>query len=67
MIEVEIPAELPILPMRNVTLFPGITAPVVIGREGSVRLIDEVWGGEKFLGLVAQRDPTEERPRPEGL
>ncbi len=67
MIEVEIPAELPILPMRNVTLFPGITAPVVIGREGSVRLIDKVWGGEKFLGLVAQRDPTEERPRPEGL
>jgi ATP-dependent Lon protease len=66
-VDLEIPAELPILPMRNVTLFPGITAPVVVGREGSVRLIEEASRGEKFLGLVAQRDPTEERPRPDGL
>lgn len=65
--DVEIPTELGILPMRNVTLFPGITAPVVIGREGSVRLIEDTLRGEKVLGLVAQRDPAEERPRPEGL
>lgn len=66
-VDIEIPAELPILPMRNVTLFPGITAPVVIGRESSVRLAEEALRGEKLLGLVAQRNPTEEKPQPDGL
>ncbi len=66
-IDIEIPAELPVLPMRNVTLFPGITTPIVIGRESSVHLIEETLRREKLVGLVAQRDPAEEKPRPDGL
>jgi len=61
------PTQLPILPMRGVTLFPGISGPLSVGRQASVRLIEDAVAGEKLLGLVAQRNPAEDKPLPTGL
>jgi ATP-dependent Lon protease len=63
----EIPSQLPILPMRDVALFPGISGPLAVGREASVRLIEDASGGNMLIGLVAQRTPSEDRPQPAGL
>jgi ATP-dependent Lon protease len=61
------PTQLPIMPIRGVALFPGISGPLSVGREASVRLIEDAVAGEKLVGLVAQRDPTEDKPLPTGL
>jgi ATP-dependent Lon protease len=63
----ELPTQLPILPMRQVALFPGITGPLAIGREASLRLIEDAFAGDKLVGLVAQRNPTEDKPQSTGL
>ena len=61
------PTQLPILPMRGVALFPGISGPLSVGRQASVRLIEDAVAGEKLVGLVAQRNPAEDKPLPTGL
>lgn len=66
-IDLAIPPQLPILPMRDVALFPGITSPLAVGREASVRVVEAAFGGDKLIGLVAQRTPTEDKPQPAGL
>ncbi|MBI3303366.1 MAG: endopeptidase La [Deltaproteobacteria bacterium] len=66
-VDPELPAQLPILPMRDVVLFPGITGPLAVGREASVHLIEEAFAGDMLVGLVAQRTPTEDKPQPAGL
>jgi ATP-dependent Lon protease len=53
--------------MRDVALFPGITGPLAVGREASVRVIEVAAGKEKMIGLLAQRTPTEDKPQPAGL
>jgi ATP-dependent Lon protease len=63
----DIPSELPILPMRNIPVFPGVTAPVAVGRAPSVQLIQEAMAGDRLVGLVGQRDPSEDAPSPETL
>jgi ATP-dependent Lon protease len=65
--DTEVPAQLPILPMRDVALFPGITGPLAVGREASVRLIENAFAGDRLIGLVAQRTPSEDKPQPAGL
>jgi ATP-dependent Lon protease len=61
------PTQLPIMPMRGVALFPGISGPLSVGREASVRLIEDAVAGEKLVGLVAQRNSAEDKPLPPGL
>jgi ATP-dependent Lon protease len=61
----ETPDELPILPLRNTVLFPGVVIPITVGRDKSIKLIKEAYGGDKTLGVVSQKndeveDPTEE-------
>jgi ATP-dependent Lon protease len=63
----EIPAQLPILPMRDVALFPGIAGPLAVGREASVHLIEDAFAQGTPIGLVAQRTPSEDKPQPAGL
>ncbi len=58
----DIPEVLPILPLRNTVLFPGVVLPITVGRERSLRLIRDVNKGKKLLGTVAQKDHTIERP-----
>jgi ATP-dependent Lon protease len=65
--ENRIPEILPILPLRETVIFPSMVAPVVVGRERSIRLIDEVAVGSKMFGVVAQKDPQAEDPTPEQI
>src|SRR5579863_290411 len=58
----KLPAELPILPLRDTVLFPGAVIPLTVGRESSLALLDSLEGEEKVLGVVAQLDPRIEDP-----
>lgn len=61
------PAELPILPLRNTVLFPGVVIPITVGRDRSIRLIQDVYRGSKTLGVVSQKDGQIEEPNAEDL
>ncbi|MBS1945353.1 MAG: LON peptidase substrate-binding domain-containing protein, partial [Bacteroidetes bacterium] len=61
------PPELPILPLRNTVLFPGVVIPITVGRDRSIKLIQEVYRGNRTLGVVSQKDPEIEEPNPEDL
>ncbi|HQV75655.1 MAG TPA: endopeptidase La, partial [Flavobacteriales bacterium] len=61
------PPELPILPLRNTVLFPGVVIPITVGRDRSIRLIQDVYKGNKTLGVVSQKDGDIEEPRAEDL
>src|SRR5690606_39310742 len=50
------PPELPILPLRNTVLFPGVVIPITVGRDRSIRLIQDVYRGNRTLGVVSQMD-----------
>ncbi len=56
------PEELPILPLRNTVLFPGVVFPITVGRDKSIKLIKDAAAGKKEIGVVAQRDPSIEDP-----
>ncbi len=59
--------ELPILPVRETVLFPNAILPLTVGRESSLKLINELKDEEKFIGVVAQRDPRVDNPQPVDL
>jgi ATP-dependent Lon protease len=54
--ELEFPAALPVLPLKETVVFPQSMSPLAIGQERSVRLIDDVVAGDRLLALVAARD-----------
>lgn len=56
------PAELPILPLRNNVLFPGVVIPITVGRDKSIKLIQDANRGNKTIGVVTQLDQEEENP-----
>ena len=56
------PDELPILPLRNNVLFPGVVIPITVGRDKSIRLIKEANAGSKIIGVVSQKNQDEEKP-----
>jgi ATP-dependent Lon protease len=58
----ELPAELPVLPLKDTVVFPDSMTPLAIGQERSIRLVDDVIGGERVLALIAVRDPEVEAP-----
>jgi ATP-dependent Lon protease len=64
--QVAIPAVLPVLPVRDVVVYPGVTVPLAIGRPKSLAALEEA-GTEGFLLVVTQRDPATEEPGPEDL
>jgi ATP-dependent Lon protease len=53
---------LPILPLRNTVLFPGVIIPITVGREKSNKLIRDVYEGDRLLGTFAQKDMSIEDP-----
>jgi ATP-dependent Lon protease len=63
----KIPNELPILPLRDTVVFPNIVTPLVVARDKSVNLINQVISGNRMLGLVAQRQAEVEDPNAEDL
>ncbi|MEI7498823.1 MAG: endopeptidase La [Bacteroidota bacterium] len=58
----EVPEILPILPLRNTTLFPGVVIPITVGRDKSIKLIREFYKGNRIIGVVAQKDANIEDP-----
>jgi len=56
------PEDLPILPLRNNVLFPGVMIPITVGRDKSIRLIQEAHKGNRIIGVVSQLDQEEEAP-----
>src|SRR5712671_4877297 len=58
-----LPDELPILPLRDTVLFPNSFMPLAVARESSVRLIDEAISGGKLIGVFTQRDASVEEPQ----
>src|SRR3954471_21506740 len=57
-----IPHTLPILPIRNIVVFPGTVMPLNVGRPKSKALLDEVMPGEKLVGVITQKNPEVEDP-----
>jgi ATP-dependent Lon protease len=60
--DVVIPSELPLLPLRNTVLFPGVVLPITVGRDKSIKAISEAYKGDKLVGVVAQKDSNVEDP-----
>ena len=61
------PEEVPILPVRNLVLFPGVVSPILIGRESSSTLIKRAEKRSLVIGIVCQRDPEVNEPSKEDL
>ena len=60
--ELEFPATLPVLPLKETVVFPDSMTPLAIGQERSIKLIEDVVSGERALALVAVRDPDADPP-----
>jgi ATP-dependent Lon protease len=58
-----VPAILPILPIRNIVVFPGTVMPLNVGRQKSKNLLDEVMPGEKIIGVITQKNPDVDDPQ----
>ncbi len=58
----DVPEVLPILPLRNTVLFPGVVIPITAGRDKSIQLIKEANNGNKIIGVVAQKNEAVEDP-----
>ncbi|WP_459209312.1 endopeptidase La [Aquimarina rhabdastrellae] len=58
----DLPENLPILPLRNTVLFPGVVIPITAGRDKSIALINDANNGSKVIGVVAQKDESIENP-----
>ncbi|OGW36501.1 MAG: endopeptidase La [Nitrospirae bacterium RBG_13_39_12] len=65
--EIEIPDNLPVLPVRDIVVFPYMILPLFVGREMSIKAIDYCLGSNKMVLLLTQRDLNIENPAPEDL
>ncbi|NQY08576.1 MAG: endopeptidase La [Flavobacteriales bacterium] len=63
----ETPSELPILPLRNTVLFPGVVIPITIGRDKSIKLIKKYFKGDKTIGVVSQKNDAVDNPSVDDL
>ncbi|MFB6454538.1 endopeptidase La [Chitinophaga sp. Hz27] len=58
----KIPDELALLPLRNTVLFPGVVLPITVGRDKSIKAVNDAYKTDKMIGVVAQKDSTIEDP-----
>src|SRR5881227_1725060 len=65
--KITIPHTLPILPIRNIVVFPGTVMPLNVGRPKSKALLDEVMPADKVIGVITQRNAETEDPKMEDL
>ena len=61
------PEIIPLLPLRNTVLFPGVVIPITVGRDRSIKLINEAYKSDKIIGVVSQIDGDIEEPTKEDL
>jgi len=59
---VKVPELLPILPLKNTVLFPGVVIPITVGRDKSLALVKEIYKKDKVIGAVAQKDAKIDNP-----
>ena len=62
-----LPESVPILPLKNTVLFPGVVIPITAGRDKSIQLIQDANSGDKVIGVVAQKDADVEAPNAKDL
>lgn len=65
--ESELPESLPILPLKNTILFPGVVIPITVGRDRSLELVKEAYASDKIIGIVTQKKMDIENPGYEDL
>ncbi len=58
----EIPKDIPILPLRNTVLFPGVVLPITVGRDKSIKAVHDAYKSDKLIGVLAQKDSSVEDP-----
>ncbi len=63
----DIPGDLPILPIKNTVLFPGVVIPITVTRQKSIKLIKTAYSGNRIIGVVAQKNKQAEEPGVEDL
>jgi ATP-dependent Lon protease len=57
-----IPSELPLLPLRNTVLFPGVVLPITVGRDKSIKAVTDAYKADRLIGVIAQKDSSIEEP-----
>ena len=62
---IDLPEELPILPLRGLVVYPQTAIPLTVGQERSIQLVDDVVAGDRLVGLVASKDPSLGTPGPD--
>lgn len=62
---IDLPEELPILPLRGLVVYPQTAIPLTVGQERSIQLVDDAASGDKLVGLVASKDPSLGTPGPD--
>lgn len=60
--DIVVPSELPLLPLRNTVLFPGVVLPITVGRDKSIKAVNDAYKADKLIGVVAQKDSEVEDP-----
>ncbi len=65
--QLNIPGELPILPLRGLVVYPSTAVPLTIGQPRSIRLVDDTVAAERMIGLVTAKNPELENPGPDDL
>src|SRR3974390_1293965 len=63
----EIPESLPMLPVRDIVVFPYMILPLFVGRENSIRAVEESLAKNRFIFLASQKELTEENPTPDSI
>jgi ATP-dependent Lon protease len=59
--------QLPILPIRNIVLFPGMVIPITVSRQKSVRLVKKAYKGDRTIGVLVQANNSKDEPTPDDL
>ncbi|HYJ63894.1 MAG TPA: endopeptidase La [Parafilimonas sp.] len=62
-----VPDILPLLPLRNTVLFPGVVLPITVGRDKSIKAVTEAYKKDKLIGVLSQKDSNVEDPSPEDM
>ncbi len=63
----EVPDNLPVLPLRNTVLFPGVVLPITVGRDKSIKAVNDSYKSNKLIGVLAQKDSSIEDPEVKDL
>ncbi len=62
-----VPDTLPLLPLKNTVLFPGVVLPITVGRDKSIKAVTEAYKKEKLIGVLSQKDSNVEDPSPDDM